>query len=259
MKAVSLKDRIKEKLEEKGTLTPEDLAEVQGAEVPLPKPPGAEAEEDTKAQVSDKVLDPLMKGARETSTDESVSRAALMLGDVPDDPMGLDSALDEVEITADDKKRFMDCFVDGVRFTRPFSMMGGKMAGVFRCRTSGESRAIIEELARQGELHDETVYEHAVKMRYALLHCQLAELNHVSRLEWKEPLMSVQKIDTGSRKVTAEPPAWYPEMQLLFDGKMDGTVNALYGELKKFEKVYWTLVRNVANQDFWLPEDSITE
>lgn len=256
-KPISLKDQLKDQLEKKGTLTAEDLQAAQTQQDAAEQPaPGDEMDRTSRVKVSDKELDGLVQGAGGASTDERTSAAMVDRSEVPEDQFALVSDLDAVDITPEDKRHFTGTFVDGTRFTRPFSLMGGKVTGVFRCRTAGESRAIIEELVRQGEKINETVYENATKMRYALLHCMLAELNHVSRPEWQEPLMAVQKIDVATRKVTAEPPAWYQEMQIMFDRKMDGLVNALYGELKKFEKVYWTLVRNVANQDFWRPEDS---
>ena len=259
MEKISLKEQLKEKLESKGTLTSEDLAAAQAeTEAGVAKPQDS-MDIATNAKVGDSQMDALLQEAKDSSTNESVAAAMLERSEVPDDQFGLIDEMDEVVITPQDKRRFVDSFVDGSRFTRGFSILGGRITGMFRCRTAGESRAIIEELARQGSVLKETVYENAVKMRYALLHCQLAEFNHVARPEWKEPLMAVQKIDVVAGKVFSETPVWYQEMQLLYDKKMDGMVNALYAELKKFDKVYWLLVKNTANQDFWLPGDSITE
>lgn len=254
---VSIKDKLLSKLNQKGTLTSEDFS--ADAAVTRPEPAAGMVDEDgdSVVEVPADAMEPVVEFAGKAGMGQ-LGRAAVDKADIPRDPLTAATG-EPVTVTAADKENFLQSMVSGTRFTRPFSVLGGRITGEFRCRTAGETRAIVDELDRQAQLRRDSVFNHVLKMRYALIHCQLSELNGVTRPEWKEPLRSVETVASkdGVASVEASTPVWYEEMQLIFDKRMDGMVDLLFAELGVFEKVYWALVQNVTVSSFWVPEDSI--
>ena len=251
---ISLNEQIKATLERKGTLGPEDLNNM-GAETAA-KPNTRSDDEDTKIKVGSEALDAVTASGNKDTADKIIGNN-LEAAQVPEDPFAVaDDELETVVITAADKKRFQDCFVDGTRFTRGFSVLGGRVKGVFRCRKTAESRAIMTELTRLAIANGYSASDYAAANRKALLHCQLAELSGVVKPEFQAPLRAVEKINIETKTKEIVPPAWVLEMDIAFDNVGDAVEDILYKELKTFEKVYWTMVRNAGDQNFWDPEDS---
>lgn len=262
---VTLKSQIKDQLEKTGTLSGHDLQNImtrvaQDAPPPAAGQPAAPdpLKTDDKIKAGSESVDGLTNAGSDNAIDKAVAED-LVRSENPNDIFGVTDDLETITITAADKKRFMDAFVDGKRFTRPFEMFGGSVKGIFRSRKTGETRAILDELVRQAQVNNHSMLEHSAKIRHALLHCQLAEKNGVVRKELEGPLKAMEEIDTTSKKVRVVPPKWSEEMEVLFDSMDEGMVNALYKELRTFEKVYWTLISNASDQNFWAPEDSTIE
>jgi hypothetical protein len=261
-KKVTLKDEIVKQLEKSGTLSDVDLAQMApsvGPKPPEETPKVPEADKDSKVKVGDEKLDAAVKTADGETADEIMARELLPLSTNPDDPYAMTDNLEPVTITKEDKARFMDAFVDGSRFTRPFSLMGGRLTGIFRSRKVKESRALLQELGRQAVLYKLSMTDYTAKVRHAVIHSQLAEINGVARPEWKEPLVAMEVQEGPERKVTVKPPEWALDMEAYFNEKDEGWVDALYHELRLFEKVYWEMVTRLPDQNFWTPEDSIIE
>lgn len=259
---ITLKEQIKSQLEKTGTISGADLQNMAAAAA-APANPGIQAMPDPMT-VDDKVvvgkesLDVLTQAGDDKYGDKAIEDD-MIRSDSADDIFGVVDDTGPVTVTAADKRRFTDAFVDGKRFTREFELCGGAIKGVFRSRKTGETRAILEELIRQAIVHNHSMVEHAAKIRHALLHCQLAEFKGVSRKELEAPLKAVEKIDKVNKTVEIIPPDWSEEMEIICNDMGEGLVNSLYRELKIFEKVYWILVKNSSNQDFWHPEDFIIE
>ena len=264
---VTLKSQIKKQLEDKGTLSEADL---QSLVVNTPAPEQAKAEkapmpaedEDSRIVAGKESLDDLTQEGSKHAIDEAIEKDLLPNSTNPEDIFGLADMDEEDEVivvTAADKKRFQDCFVDGIRFTREFSVCGGKFKGVFRSRKVAESRAILTELTRMAVAGNHSAADYANNCRHALLHCQIAELNGVVKPEFKKPYKAVEKVDVVAKTVEVIPPAWNLEMEVVYGEMGEGPQNILYAELKTFEKIYWTMVRSAKDQDFWRPEDSTIE
>ena len=260
MAKIKLKDQIVAQLDKTGTLSDADL-QGMAAKAPEQEETPAKAavvppsEAESRMKVPDAELDEATQQGREPDADETIKDRIIDSVENPDDQFDLSQGDGtDIVITAEDKKRFMDVFVDGSRFTRRFSLCGGKLTGMFRSRKMGESRCLIVEMTRQSEARNLTMMEHSTRIRYALLHCQLAELNGVGRPEWEEPWNAQETVKDSKAEIV--PPKWSVDMDIIFDHKHEGYINMLYRELKTFERVYWALVKNAAEQNFWDPEDS---
>lgn len=261
---VTLSSQIKKHLADKGTLSEGELQTLV-VETPPQESPKVEEkvvpeDADSRVIAGKESLDGLTQSGDEVPIDIAIGRDLIPKSTNPDDMFSLaDDETETVTITAADKRRFQDCFVDGTRFTREFSICGGRFKGVFRNRKVIESRAILGELTRQAIAENHSAADYADNCRHALLHCQIAELNGVVKPEFEAPLRAVEKVNLDTRKVEVTPPKWALEMNVVYGDMGEGPQNILYRELKTFEKIYWALVRSAKDQDFWSPEDSTIE
>jgi hypothetical protein len=266
---VTLKEQIAKHLEAKGTLSGDDLVQIAGinAEAKPADPQAAGPSSptgDTTVKVGPEAKDTAMKIAdTDFAIDLMIHNDLIPEAESPADPLGLvrgtlkEVDVETVTITASDKLKFQDCMVDNGRFTKTFTMFNGKVTGEFRARKSSETRAILLEVNRLVEKNKLSVMEHATKLRHALLHFQLSELNGLIRPEVASPLRSVETFDISDSKIKIIPPVWLSHMDVAFDNMSEGLANALYSELRRFEKVYWAMVNSAKDQNFWKPEDSI--
>jgi hypothetical protein len=149
--------------------------------------------------------------------------------------------------------------VFGRRFTRPFSIFGGKLVGQLRSRTARESHAMMAELRRQylaGEITGDIDY--GDRLRWAALRFQVQEVNGVEYPVPQEPLLAQKEMSAdadGTAKPTITPPKWVEESISYFSkNESEAFVAALYREVNKFEKIYWALVDHANDQAFWQTE-----
>jgi len=252
---VSLKAEIEKQLEEKKTLSSADI-EAAAQKIQQPEHAAVPETEDTKVKAKDVLDDPMVKAGLKRNEDKTYTPE---LAD--DDSSGFTDlhieADEELEITAQDKQNFLKALVDGTRFTRTFSIYDGRLTGAFRARTNAESSAIITEMTRRVNIKPMLMEVYAQKMRHALLHCMLSKYQGVDRKEWSGDIAAVEVIKDGKTEI--QEPQWYVDMETVFKGKDEGITLAIYAELRRFEKIYWTLVRNAGDQNFWNPEASSIE
>jgi hypothetical protein len=163
-----------------------------------------------------------------------------------------------IEITPEDKHRFLESIITGSRFYRPFSIFGGKVVGRIRSRTARESHALMSELRRQylaGEITSDLDY--GDRQRWAALRFQLQEVNGEDYPPPQEPLLAQKEmVAAGDQaKPTVKLPKWVEESVVLFSkNDSEAFVAALYREVNKFEKIYWALVNHASDQAFWQTE-----
>jgi hypothetical protein len=252
---MSVKDKVQEQLQDKGSLSSADLGGFQPREAGLEeeeaKENGGSLDTTDIADVpEDAKNDVVMKVGSSIDTSDAVMQA------LQNDPAGVLFERGKVELTPADKTAFLEALVSDDRFELPFSLFDGKLTGVFRSRLNCETRAILNEMRRQLSAGDiPTEIEYTTRFRHALLRFHLKELNGE---EYKIPevLGAVVTSEDGEKKVT--PPPWVEEAHTFFKGHEAKTA-ALYNALCVFEGKYWTLVENANNQDFWQTEDSTSE
>ena len=161
------------------------------------------------------------------------------------------SAIEMVTLTDADRQAFIEALVTGRRYTRPFSIFGGAISGTIRCRAAQESEAIAAYLASQLRKNAyPTALDYSLALRNILLAAQIETINGTAYMELKSPLLATQD---GS---TLNPPGWLEQADVF--GKMpEAILSGLYGAVYTFERRYWTMIENAANQDFWVPVKSI--
>ena len=173
---------------------------------------------------------------------------------------------DQVEITQDDRDSFLQCLVTGGRYERGFSVFGGKLTGVFRCRKIAESDGIlawINHLISTKRIG--ASIEYMDLMRNALLASQVKSLRGLINEDFEElPAPYAPTRRTVVRKgedgkdisdVEVTDPGWLKAAES-WGERPEALVSAIHGELQLFERRYWTMVMEASNQNFWSPAAS---
>ena len=249
-----IKTKVAQRLAGGGTLSSRDLAAYAA-----PKPKEA-VTEDAMSKAS--TVSTLPKAAQgdpaiaAAATPSSGEEAAAQIEQQNKPPDGMQQEpVEPIVITPDDKRQFLEAVVTAGRFTKPFSLFGGKISGLLRSRTARESHAMLAELRREyivGEILGDLGY--GDRMRWFALRFQVQELNGIEYPPPAEPLLA-QKVldDKGGEKTHA--PRWVEEALTFFSkNESDAIVAALYREVNKFEKLYWALVSHAGDQNFWQTE-----
>lgn len=166
------------------------------------------------------------------------------------------SFIDEVKVTDDDRNAFLEAITTGGRYERQFSLFNGRLTGTFRCRSVGESDGIIAwvgHLANKGMLASN--FEYTSLIRNATLAAQVKSLRGLVNEDFPEldgPLAPTRAGKDGD----VTPPGWI-DAAAAWGHRPEALTSALHTELQKFERVYWTMVVNAADQNFWNPAASI--
>lgn len=163
---------------------------------------------------------------------------------------------DKIDITEEDREAFLRAIVTGDRYERPFSLFGGKLTGVFRCRKIAESDGIIAWLSHcvnNGKA--DARIEYLTLMRNAVLAAQVKSLRGMVSEDFPELAAPYGPTRSADGK-TVETPGWVA-MADSWGSRPEALVTALHNELQLFEKRYWAMVMDAGNQNFWNPAASI--
>lgn len=241
----SIKEQIQDKLNKGQSIGAADIADFR----PVEKK--AEPKEDEEVKLEPSSKDKILEAAEDNQPFQGLALEGNQAEAFAGYKLGL-MDMDEAEISVLDKEEFMDCLVDDRRFTRYFDMLGGRITGKFRSRTTEESMAILAELARRQRNSGVIVsMEHSAFLRHACLAFQLIEYQGA---EYRIPAGPL-RAQYDAEKDELTPPAWLKLVDR-YANMDEGLEQALYSKLREFERVYWTLVKHANNQDFWNPEDS---
>lgn len=244
----SVKKKVQEKLKEQSSISGADIAEMTSA-------PEQEPEEETveKTEVLPSSEDVVADQAGKDQPYEVLDNAMEQSDKFEGNHLGL-MEMDEVEISEIDKVKFLDCLVDGKRFTREFSLFGGRITGTFRSRTTKETSAILGELGRRTKMNKGlSTVEYASMLRHATLAFQIDEMDGTAYPVPGEPLRATYNDDTAQ----VEDPSWWKRAKV-YEEMPEGTEQALYSALLDFERVYWTMIKKAQDQNFWNPGGSTT-
>lgn len=243
-----LKDKLRQ-AQETGTLMLSS-GDVKPEQAQL-KP--AELPKDVEAQVPViATRDPLINGSEGKTAGQAVSEAADSTLN-PSRHLEEDDGLftnEKITITMEDKDAFLDALVSGERYCRPFSIYNGRLTGTFRSRSNQESEAMATWM--NNGIRDkryETALDYSMELRSIMLAAQVMELNGAAFDPLAEPL----KV-TGTKDGMVQP-GWLAQA-LRWRNNNEAIVSAVYDELRRFERRYWTMVTNATNQDFWKPGES---
>jgi len=241
MSAESLKEKMKEFTAGKiGTLkvTGADLAAGGAA----PEKPSGETKGTVEADVPQAAKDDVFTDAEAT--------AHLHQGMTP-------SFLDDkIDISEEDREAFLRALVTGGRYERPFSLFGGKLTGVFRCRKVAESDGIISWMSHCVNVKKTNArIEYLTLLRNAALAAQVKSLRGMVSEDFPEMPAPYGPTRSEDGKEVVEP-GWLG-LADAWGARPEALVTALHNELQKFEKRYWAMIADAGNQNFWNPAASI--
>ena len=161
-----------------------------------------------------------------------------------------------VDITDEDREAFLQALVAGGRYERSFSLFGGRLRGVFRCRKIAESDGIIAWLTQRiNDKAIDTRPEYLTLLRNAVLAMQVKSLRGLINEDFPEAPAPYAPTRSADGK-TVDAPAWVP-MAEAWGERPEALVAALHNELQLFEQRYWAMVMDAGNQNFWKPAASI--
>jgi len=165
--------------------------------------------------------------------------------------LGLLGAVDSsgrIDITPEDKSRFVTSVLTGDRMKSSFSFFGGKLSFTIKNRSYEEARAAMV-MAVKGGAFGEANTLFTLRLRLMLMCMQVDEFNGVKYpdADTLGPLMPVY--EGGETKQ----PKWLERVQV-FGHLPEAVFEAVWQCIYEFEQKYWTLVRHSRDQDFWRPE-----
>ena len=246
MSVESLKEKMRDFTEGKvGSVrvTGEDLAK-GGAE------PKKDGEKESSGPTRGTVEAPVPDEAKEDVFSDAVDMSGLHQG------MTASFLEEKIDITEEDRSAFLNALVTGGRYEREFSLFGGKLTGVFRCRKIAESDGIIAWLTHcvNSKKIDARI-EYLTMMRNALLAAQVKSLRGLVNEDFPEMPMPYCPTRSEDGKELTEP-GWLGVASAWGD-RPEALVTAIHNELSKFEKRYWAMVVDASDQNFWNPAASI--
>lgn len=165
--------------------------------------------------------------------------------------LGLLGAVDSagrIEITPDDKSRFITAVLTGERMKTSFSFFGGRLSFTIKNRSYEEARAAMSMAVKGGTFNESSTLL-TLRLRLMLMCMQVDEFNGVKYpdADTLGPLMPVY--ENGETKQ----PKWFERIQV-FGQLPEAVFEAVWQCIYEFEQKYWTLVRHSRDQDFWRPE-----
>lgn len=161
--------------------------------------------------------------------------------------MDLGSMNRQITITPDDKVAFMDAVVNNSRFTKEYSLFGGKIKFTVRSLTSDETNAIATWIAKCGTRDSAGLL--AGRYRKYLMAAQIAKYNGVDMPPLDTPLF--ETLDKDGK--TVKEPGW-TNRGAFWDGMGAGPFQAIMGCLADFDLIYSTLCRKAEDANFWNPD-----
>lgn len=163
---------------------------------------------------------------------------------------------DKIDITEEDRNAFLRALVTGDRYERPFSLFGGRLTGVMRCRSIAESDGIIAWLSHcVNEKKVDLRVNYMTFMRNALLAAQVKSLRGMISEDFPELPTPYGPTRSADGKAVTEP-GWV-ELADSWGKRSEALVTALHSELQRFEQRYWAMIMDANNQNFWSPAASI--
>lgn len=170
------------------------------------------------------------------------------------DPDGsLAGLMEKVEILQEHRDRFIDSVVTGERYFEDFFLMGGRISIRIRSRSSEETDAIgsyLRVMVNKGDVRTDN--EYSSLLRKLMCIAQVERMNGVAFPTMEAPLLYEET--TAGRT----PPAWEPRIAF-WAAKPDAVVVMAVRCIMEFEARYWTMIRNVDDENFWRTGESTGE
>lgn len=240
----TISDKINERLKNNHGISSDDIGQI----VSENRKNGQDEEKQDARDTVDEVS--TVKAEKPESHDAVLSTSVSEL-DSKNFFLGLLGAINltgRVEITPDDKSKFIAAVLSGERMKSSFSFFGGKLTFTIKNRSYEEARAAMSMAVKGGTFNESSTLL-TLRLRLMLMCMQIDEFNGVKYpdADTLGPLMPVY--DNGETKQ----PKWLDRLSV-FGRLPEAMFEALWQCIYEFEQKYWTLVRHSRDQDFWRPE-----
>lgn len=164
-----------------------------------------------------------------------------------DSDIGSRKNADRLKLSSDDKIRFIDSVVNNTRFTKKYSMFGGKLTLTLRSLTNDEVNALSSWIVRKGSNDSAGVL--SGRYRKFLLAAQVEMFNGTEIPPLEQPLFETLSEDGK----TTVPPGWSNRADF-WDGMSVGVFNAVMSCIDDFDARYSILCQKADDSNFWLPD-----
>lgn len=163
------------------------------------------------------------------------------------DEVALEPQTKTITITPAEKAAFIDAVVANTRFTKEYSLFGGKVKLTLRSMTVDEVNALATWTAKQGTTDPAGLM--AGRYRKYLAAAQIARYNGVDMPPLEQPLFETLESDGK----TVKEPGWLKRSDY-WDGISIGAFNAIMACMSDFDLRYATLCKEADNSNFWDPD-----
>lgn len=153
----------------------------------------------------------------------------------------------DITVTPEDKAAFIDAVVSNTRFTKDYSLFGGRLKFTLRSLTSDEVNALSSWTAKIGTSDSAGLV--AGKYRKYLLSAHVAMLNGVEMPPLEEPLYE----RLGNDGKSTVKPGWINRCDY-WDKFGYGLFQEILRCIGEFDSLYATLCSKAEDSNFWNPD-----
>ena len=164
-----------------------------------------------------------------------------------DSDLGSRKNVDRLKLSPDDKASFIDSVVNNTRFTKEYSMFGGKLTLTLRSLTNDEVNALSSWIVKKGSNDSSGVL--SGRYRKFLLAALVEMFNGTEMPPLEQPLFETLAEDGK----TTVPPGWSNRADF-WDGMSVGVFNAVMSCIDDFDARYSILCQKADDSNFWLPD-----
>ena len=192
------------------------------------------------AEVNNDEREPDALSKSTTVSEEEAEHTDVLLESGSERVNPLDLKVDIV-ITPENKENFINSVIYNKPFEATYTIFGNITVS-YRSRTQKDTSNIFRFIGKQfADKKIGTQAEYTEEVRKMLLACQLTEFNGVE-------FSPITDYSADSKELL--------DRLKSIEELNDGVVTALYTKLVEFESIYWAMVNNASNQNFWNPVES---
>lgn len=224
----------------------------------------AEEQVDTKDTDDTKDLEPL-EDLDSADVDKRVSESSILSsvgsvnGDRFTDVVDDNKPTRKVNITKEEKDRFLESVVSGTRYISEASIFGGRIRVKFRSRSAVESEA-IDSFLRYRASHK--VITNGVSFADTMRFCMLAAGVEMLNGEAFPTLTEIAGDRAGLFYHETETGEEEPKWVWLYEkwcSRPESIVAAIVSKYFEFEAKYWAMIEKASDENFWNPDGSTAE
>lgn len=195
------------------------------------------------AENTEKTVENEKKEPENVFSEENLKKSS----EIPDTASSDQSEGKTTTLTSSDKVAFLDSVVNNSRFTRKYSLFGGKLTFTLRSLTNDEVNALSAWMLKSGS-NDSTGIVSGRYRKY-LVAAQVEMFNGTQMPPLEEPLF--ETLDADGK--TTVKPGWISR-STFWDDLPVGVFTAIMNSITDFDARYSMLCAKADDSNFWLPD-----